>query len=152
MSVDGVVLRPRLYRWLATAPAFGFALVGVAGLMVPSEDAGGVGGRIVAGLIAATAIFAIVRILRLRVVIGETGVSFVRLQRSRRIGWDEIDSSIVVDAGEILPWKIPVVSLKSGRELRLDEYRTLRKDPASSIAESVVRALGDAQNKYDGKR
>lgn len=150
MAADGIVLRPRLYSWVMTVPAMAFGAIGLSGLVVSADEVGGMGGRIFSGAMATLSTLLIVRLIRLRIVVGDVGISLHRIQNTRKFSWSEINSTSIVDAGEVLPWRIPVLSLKNGKTLRLDEYRSLRRDPSLSIAESVVRLLVDKRANYYG--
>lgn len=117
MAADRVVLRPRLYSWLMAVPAMGFGAIGLSGLVVSADEVGGVGGRVFSGAVAALSLLVIVRLFRLRVVVGDAGIRIRRVQNNRNFSWSEVDSISIVDAGEILPWRIPVLSLKNGKYL-----------------------------------
>jgi hypothetical protein len=144
----GAVLRPRLYRWLAVMPCLIFGMLGASGLTVPADEAGGLIGRMFCGIIIAVSAAFIVRILRTGIFINEAGVRFRQVGRGGFYAWAEIEAIDVTDAGEIIPWRIPVVSLRGGKLLQLDEYRTLRRNSSASIAESVERLLAEAKRQY----
>ncbi len=140
------ILRPHLYRVFLTFIFSVLLLLSILPFLLPLDEVGGWGQRIASGVVALILFGLVLRVARLKIVIKDGCVSLYQLARTRRTPLSGIDSVTVLDSGEVLPWRIPVVTLKGGRELRLDEFRSLRRS-SESIAERTCRTLMEAKEK-----
>ncbi|WP_261570659.1 hypothetical protein [Frankia gtarii] len=141
------ILRPRLYRAFLMSSFSVLLFLSILPFLLPLDEVGGWGQRIAGGAIGLIIFYFVLRIARLKIVIKENCVILHQLARTRKISMSNVSSVDVLDSGEILPWRIPVVTMDGGRELRLDEFRSLRRFP-ESIAERTSRVLIDAKEKF----